>query len=200
MEGWREVEALVRRKGKELAYFYQRFLQDEAGAIVKIAEVIWGALEQGRKVLFFGNGGSAADAQHLAGELVNRVKAPRKPLPAMALTVNSSVLTSIANDLDYSQVFSLQIEALGREGDVAVGISTSGLSENVIAGLLTARKLGLITVGFTGRDGGRLKEIVDHLLLVPHKETPRIQEGHITAGHLICELIEERLVRGKEGE
>jgi len=129
MEGWREVEALVRRKGKELASFYQRFLQDEAGAIVKIAEVIWGALEQGRKVLFFGNGGSAADAQHLAGELVNRVKAPRKPLPAMALTVNSSVLTSIANDLDYSQVFSLQIEALPENLGLSLWVSREGMGE-----------------------------------------------------------------------
>jgi D-sedoheptulose 7-phosphate isomerase len=191
---WKAAELLIRNKEEEFTSFYSRFIQKEAGTMVEIARLMWGSINNGGKVLFFGNGGSAADAQHLAGELVNRLKVSRRPLPAIALTVNSSVITSVANDLDYSKVFSLQIEALGRKEDVAVGISTSGRSENVISGILTARRLGLTTVGFTGKDGGRLKEIVDYLLLVPSGETPRIQEGHITAGHLICELIEEKIV------
>lgn len=148
---------------------------------------------QGRKLLLFGNGGSAAQAQHLVAEFVNRMLFDRKALPAIALNTDSSIVTCIANDCDYSQVFSRQIEALGNAGDVAWGLSTSGNSPNVLLAMGTARKQGLSTVGFTGSTGKKLASVVDHCLMVPDDCTPRIQEVHITAGHIICELVEHEL-------
>ncbi len=149
-------------------------------------------MRQGGKLLLFGNGGSAADAQHIAGELVNRLYGnKRMELPAIALTANSSVLTSIANDYDYSQIFSVQIRSLGKKGDVVLGITTSGNSPNVIEGIKSAKNLGLITIAFLGADGGKVKDMVDHFLLVPHRSTPRVQEVHIIIAHLICQLIDE---------
>jgi D-sedoheptulose 7-phosphate isomerase len=148
---------------------------------------------KGNKVLLFGNGGSAADAQHIAAEFVGRFAFERRALPALALSVNTSCVTAIGNDYGFDLVFSRQIEALGREGDVAIGISTSGNSQNVLQGLSAARKLGLSTVALTGCNGGKLKSAVDHCICAPSNETPRIQECHLLIGHIICELVERTI-------
>ena len=171
----------------------EAFFRQEKEKIFRAAEVVTEALRRGGKLLVFGNGGSAADAQHLAGEMVNRFRRERTPLPALALTTDTSVLTAIANDYDFSQVFVKQVEAFGRPGDVALGISTSGNSPNVCLALERARDLGLFTIGLGGGDGGRLKEVAELSLLVPSRETPRIQEAHIFFIHLLCELVEEAL-------
>jgi D-sedoheptulose 7-phosphate isomerase len=151
------------------------------------------ALRRGHKILFAGNGGSAADAQHLAGELVSRFNYDRPGLAAFALTTDTSVLTAIGNDYGYERVFARQVEAVGVAGDVFVGISTSGRSPNIVAALQVARAKGLVTVGMTGRGGGRLPELCDHCLRTPSDDTPRIQEGHIAMGHTICWLIERAI-------
>jgi len=143
--------------------------------------------------LLFGNGGSAADAQHIAAELVGRYYLDRRPLPAEALTVNASSVTAIGNDYDFNQIFSRQVEALGNSEDVAVGISTSGNSVNVIRGVQAAKRKGLITAALTGEGGGSLKGEVDYCICVPSKDTPRIQEAHILIGHILCELVERAL-------
>ena len=147
-------------------------------------------IEDGGKLVFFGNGGSAGDAQHLAAEFVGRYLVERKPIPAVALTTNSSVLTAISNDYDYSSVFSRQVEALVGKGDVVFGISTSGDSKNVIKGLEEARALGATTVSFSGNSGGKVSKISDYCFIVPSDSTPLIQQMHITIGHILCELIE----------
>ncbi len=167
------------------------FAEQSADLIAQVTERIISALKQGRKVLFFGNGGSATDASHLAAELVNRYAKNRKALPAIALTTDQSVITSIGNDSDFSNIFSRQIEALGQKGDIAIAISTSGKSPNVLKGVEAARAIGMITIGFTGGDGGPLAKRVDHAFIVPSKVTARIQETHITLGHVICGLVEE---------
>jgi len=151
------------------------------------------AVRAGHKLLFFGNGGSAADAQHFAAELVIRFTRDRKPIPAIALTTDTSTLTAASNDLGFDQVFARQIAALGRPGDVAVGSSTSGRSPNVIEALKTARQLGLKTVAFTGRDGGELTGLADVALVVPSQVTARIQEMHLTLGHMLCGALEREL-------
>ncbi len=161
--------------------------------INKISSIIIEAYRRKNKVILFGNGGSAADAQHVAGELVNRLHLEREALPAIALTTDSSVLTSIANDYDYSRIFARQVEALAKEGDVVIGISTSGSSSNVIEAVKTAKEKGAKTVGFTGNKGGRLAELVDFVISVPCDETPRVQESHITIFHIICCLVEREL-------
>lgn len=143
--------------------------------------------------MVFGNGGSAADAQHLAGELVNCFLLDRPALPAIALTTDGSILTSISNDRGYAQIFARQVEALGAAGDVAIGISTSGRSSSVICGIETAGKLQLYTVAFTGGDGGKLAGLVDYAFVVPSQSTPRIQEVHATLGHALCQLVEAEL-------
>jgi D-sedoheptulose 7-phosphate isomerase len=144
-------------------------------------------------VILFGNGGSAADAQHVVGELVNKFQLEREVLPAIALTTDSSVLTSIANDYDYSRVFAHQVGAWAKEGDVVIGISTSGNSANVIEAVKVAKEKGAKTIGFTGSGGGKLAELVDLVVRVPSDETPRIQESHITIFHIICYLVEREL-------
>lgn len=159
----------------------------------EIARTLIGVFNRGGKVLLFGNGGSAADAQHLAGEFVNRFLFDRPALAAISLSTDTSVITCVANDACYEAVFSRQIEALGREGDLAWGISTSGNSANVLKAIKTAKEKKLLTVGFTGGNGGKLAEMVDLPLVVPVRSTPRIQEIHITAGHIICELVEAEL-------
>jgi D-sedoheptulose 7-phosphate isomerase len=161
--------------------------------VAKVSEVLIKALRQGNKALLFGNGGSAADAQHIAAELVGRFGFDRPALPALALSVNTSCVTAIGNDYGFDQVFSRQIEAIARPGDVAIGITTSGKSPNVLRAVTAARKIGLHTVGLTGRSGGKLKECVDHCICVPSDETPRIQECHILVGHIISELVEDEL-------
>ena len=149
------------------------------------------SLESGGKILIFGNGGSAADAQHIAAELVGRYKAERKGLAAIALTTDTSALTSIGNDYGYDRVFDRQVEALANEGDVALGISTGGSSVNVINGLQTAKKLGCKLIGFSGRDGGEMNTLCNINLVVPAEDTPRIQEMHIVIGHTICHLVDQ---------
>src|SRR5579863_7568557 len=161
--------------------------------VAKVSELLVDTIDQGNKVLLFGNGGSAADAQHIAAEFVGRFAFNRPALPALALSVNTSCVTAIGNDYGFDLVFSRQIEALARPGDFAIGISTSGNSENVLQGLAAARKIGLTTVAFTGCTGGKLKDAVDYCICAPSNETPRIQECHILIGHIISELIEETI-------
>ena len=166
----------------------------EQGAVLDgIAAAIVACLRGGRRVYTLGNGGSAADAQHIAAEFVNRFMIERPPLPAIALTTDTSVITSVGNDYDFSEIFSKQIRALGQPGDVAWGISTSGNSPNVMKGLETAKKMGLITLAFTGGDGGSIGQIADLLLNVSSNSTARVQEAHITASHAICELVDIKL-------
>ncbi|HEX4566485.1 MAG TPA: D-sedoheptulose 7-phosphate isomerase [Vicinamibacterales bacterium] len=161
------------------------------GPAIIAAQAISEALKSGHKLLVFGNGGSAADAQHLAAELVGRFQRERAALAAIALTTDTSILTAVANDYSFKQVFARQVEALGRPGDVALGISTSGESPNVIAGLQAARAKGLKTVALTGRDGGSVGRTADFHVNVPDQNTARVQEVHLTLLHAMCEVIEE---------
>ena len=149
------------------------------------------SLKNGGKILIFGNGGSAADAQHIAAELVGRYKTERKGLPAIALTTDTSALTSIGNDFGYSHVFKRQVEALANEGDIVIGISTGGTSINVISAITTAKKLRCKSIGFSGRGGGKFNTVCDVNIVVPEQDTPRIQEMHILIGHTICHLIDQ---------
>lgn len=176
----------------------ERLAADEniADLVEKIARRSCEALRGGNKLLFAGNGGSAADAQHLAGELVSKLNFDRPGLAAFALTTDSSVLTAIGNDYGYDKVFARQLNAVGVAGDLFFAISTSGRSPNVMNGLREARRKGLITVGFTGQPGGDMPPLCDYCLQVPSTETPHIQEGHIVLGHVICGLIERELFAG----
>jgi D-sedoheptulose 7-phosphate isomerase len=171
----------------------EELLRTCIGNIIEITEVIIDCIKKGGKVILFGNGGSASDSQHIAAELVGRFKKDRAALPAIALTTNTSVLTSLANDYGYEIIFAKQIEALGQRYDVAIGISTSGKAKNVALGIKQAKKMGIKTVAFTGSDGGELAKLADISLTVPSSVTARIQEAHITIGHIICELIEQAL-------
>ncbi len=161
--------------------------------VARVSEILANALKQGNKALLFGNGGSAADAQHIAAELVGRFAFDRPALPALALSVNSSCVTAIGNDYGFDRVFSRQLEALARPGDIAIAISTSGNSTNVLHAMSIARKIGLKTIGLTGRSGGNLRNAVDYCICVPSNETPRIQECHILVGHIISELVEREI-------
>jgi D-sedoheptulose 7-phosphate isomerase len=167
--------------------------RDLAPQIAAFATLLVNALGQGKKLLVMGNGGSAADAQHFVAEIVGRFKMERRALPAVALTTDTSILTAISNDYGYDAVFRRQVEALADAGDVVVGISTSGSSPNVLAALQVARERGCRTVGLLGRDGGTIKALVDLELTVPSSDTPRIQEGHITIIHIVCDLVEKGL-------
>ena len=162
---------------------------EQADAIVRVADQIVTAFRRGNKVLLFGNGGSAADAEHIASELSGRFALSRDPLPAVALTANTSSITAIANDFGYDQVFARQVRGLVAKGDIVIGISTSGNSPNVIAGMEEAKRMGATTVALTGV-GGKLKETSDHVIVVPSTSTPRIQESHIVVGHIVCYLVE----------
>jgi D-sedoheptulose 7-phosphate isomerase len=178
---------------KESSQLKEVFVNENLSRIVRVVEAVTGALKAGNKILLFGNGGSAADAQHIAGEFVNRFIIERPPLPAIALSTDTSVITSIGNDYDFSEIFSKQIRAIGQTGDVAWGISTSGKSLNVIKALEAAKKIGMITIGFTGRDGGDIARLVDYSLNVSSNSTPRVQEVHITVAHVICEMVDYKL-------
>jgi D-sedoheptulose 7-phosphate isomerase len=178
---------------RESADLKLRFIRQNAELLVRVVRMIVEAFKSGNKVLLFGNGGSAADAQHIAGEFVNRFLIERPPLPAIALTTDTSVLTSISNDYGYVDSFSKQVKALGKEGDVAIGISTSGSAANVIKAVKVAREMGIKTVGLSGRDGGELAKVVDVAIVVDAQATPRIQEVHITIGHVICEMVDRML-------
>ncbi len=175
----------------ESIYVKQQVIEHQLQTINDIANLLIKSLQEGKKVLLFGNGGSAADSQHIAGELVSKFRRVRAALPSIALTTDTSILTSIGNDFGYDYVFARQVEALGQNGDVVIAISTSGNSPNVLRALQTARDMGLATVGFTGQSGGQMQECVDISFNVPSSSTPRIQEVHITAGHIICELVEK---------
>jgi D-sedoheptulose 7-phosphate isomerase len=172
-------------------------LHEQAMLLADVAGRMGDALVGGNKLLFFGNGGSAADCQHLAAEFVGRFLRECRPVPALALNVNTSCVTAIGNDYGYENVFARQVEAFARPGDVAVGISTSGNSPSVIEGIRTARRLGVLTVGLTGQQGGRLKREAEFCVCVPSSETPRIQESHILIGHILCELIEDVIAQSQ---
>lgn len=159
--------------------------------VIATTDLVLGALKNGKKVLLMGNGGSAADAQHIAAELIGRFKVDRKALPAIALTTDTSILTAVGNDYSFDDVFSRQVAALANEGDIVIGISTSGSSPNVLNGIRAAKEIGCKTIGMTGKDGGELARLADLSLIVPSQETPRIQEAHITIGHIICSLVEQ---------
>lgn len=171
-----------------------KVLQDEKliTTIEKITEAIVAALKNGKRIYFCGNGGSAADAQHLAAEFSGRFYTDRDALPAEALHCNTSYLTAVANDYSFDVVYARLIKGIAHEGDVLVGLSTSGNSKNILHAFETAREKKVITVGFTGETGGKMKDLSDYLINVPSKDTPRIQESHILIGHIICQLVEEK--------
>lgn len=194
------MEDNIVRSFKESSQLNEVFVNENLLKIVEIVEALTLALKRRNKILIFGNGGSAADAQHLAAEFVNRFMIERPPLAAMALSTDTSVITSIGNDYDFSEIFSKQIRALGQEGDVAWGISTSGNSPNVVKALETANKMKLVTIGLTGKDGGAIAGMVDYWLNVSSNSTPRIQEVHITAGHVICEMVDFKLFQRPESK
>jgi D-sedoheptulose 7-phosphate isomerase len=172
---------------------HAKLLETCLPAMTTAANALVSAYRAGHKALFFGNGGSASDAQHLAGEFLGRYLRERRPLPAVALADNTAAVTAIANDYGHAHVFSRQLEALALPGDVAIAISTSGNSQNVIEGVTCARKLGLFTIGLTGSSGGLLLGLVDALIAVPSDETPRIQECHILVGHALCDAVEHAI-------
>lgn len=169
----------------------EELLRTSIGKIIEITDIITEALKKNGKIIFFGNGGSASDSQHLTAELVGRFKKDRNALPAISLTTNTSILTALANDYGYEIVFAKQIEALGQKNDVAIGISTSGKAKNVVLGIKQAKKIGMKTIAFTGADGGELTKLAEVSLVVPSSVTARIQEAHITVGHIVCELVEQ---------
>lgn len=193
MNDFTAMNDTIRAAIQESVEVKTRLLAETNPTLAPIAAAMAEAFRNGGKVVLFGNGGSAADAQHVAAELVNRFLMERKALPALALTTDSSILTAMANDLGFDCVFARQVEALVRPGDVVVGLSTSGNSENVLQGLRAARECGATTVGLTGRDGGRLKDVADICFCAPSDNTPRIQEAHITVLHAICEAVEREL-------
>jgi len=167
--------------------------RNQTRLILDIANLFIDCYQRGNKIIFFGNGGSAADAQHLATELVVRFKKNRKSIPAVALTTNTSLLTAVGNDYSFSKIFARQVESIVNKGDLVVGISTSGNATNVIEGIKQAKRQGAYTIGLTGRTGGKLKSFVDLLFPVPSEDTARIQEAHILVGHIICDLVENTL-------
>ncbi|URZ08121.1 D-sedoheptulose 7-phosphate isomerase [Clostridium felsineum] len=192
------MRSLIENQIKSSIEAKQRLLGDDnfIDSIQNIVNIVIKAYRSGNKVLICGNGGSAADSQHIAAEFVSKFKMDRNALPAIALTVNTSVLTSIGNDYDYKNIFERQVEAFGKEGDVIIGISTSGNSENISLALKKAKALGMTTIGFLGRDGGDNKNHCDVPMVVPSDDTPRIQEAHIMIGHIMCELVEKELFDG----
>jgi D-sedoheptulose 7-phosphate isomerase len=187
-----DLPAVVRHR-IETCIEVKKGLLQQSKLLAEVAEQLIEAYKAGKKALLFGNGGSAADAQHIAAELLGKYYLHRQALPAVAITVNTSSLTAIGNDYGFEQIFARQLEALGDSGDVAIGISTSGNSPNVLQGLYAAKRKGMTTLGLTGEDGGQLKAVVDYCICVPSKDTPRIQEAHILIGHILCELVEQAL-------
>ena len=184
---------LVYNSFKESADVKLSFVSIYAQQILQIGQIIAQAIKDGNKVLLFGNGGSAADAQHIAAEIVGRFKKERRALPAIALTTDTSILTAVGNDYGFETIFERQVSALCMPGDIAIGITTSGESLNVIRGLMKAHDLGATTIAFTGKNGGKVVEIAHYSFIVPSYDTARIQECHITLGHVICEII-DRLI------
>lgn len=188
-----KIEEKILRAVEDSISIKEKFFKENIQTIREVSELIAKTLNEGGKILIFGNGGSATDASHIAAEFVNRFKRERPPLPAIALNTDMAVITAIANDYDYSEVFAKQVKALGQKGDVAIGISTSGSSRNVIKAVEAAKKRGLKTIAFTSTKGEKLISKVDYAFAVPSDCTPRIQETHITLGHILCELVEDIL-------
>ena len=187
------MKEIITKNYKESIYCKEAFFKQNLQMIIQSAELVSDTFKAGNKLLICGNGGSAADAQHLAAEFVNRFMIERPPLPAVALSTDTSIITSIGNDYTFDQVFSKQVKAIGKEGDVLLAISTSGDSKNVILAVKVARDMGIKTIGLTGKGGGKMAKMVDILLNVDSDVTARIQEVHITAGHIICELVDHIL-------
>ncbi|HSB11864.1 MAG TPA: D-sedoheptulose 7-phosphate isomerase [Blastocatellia bacterium] len=183
----------VRQIARESIETKKSFFDAQAASVARAAELIVASVKAGGKVLLFGNGGSASDAQHIAAELVNRLNYDRPPVAAIALTTDTSILTSIGNDSSFEEVFERQVRALGRAGDVVLAISTSGNSPNVLRAVAAAREVGIKIIALTGRTGGKLGDAADVALVVDAKSTQRIQETHITIGHILCELVEDEL-------
>jgi len=171
-----------------------KFIEDNENKLNNAINIITDALKCGNKILICGNGGSAADSQHFAAEIVGRYKLERKGYPAIALSTDTSILTAIGNDYGFEKIFERQIEALGNNGDILIGISTSGNSENVINAVNLAKNMGIYTIGLLGKDGGKLNNLVDLSLVVPSNNTPRVQECHLTIYHVICEEVEKKLM------
>ncbi len=190
----RRMKELVLNAFEESADVKRRFVAEYADHIVLVAQLLIRAIQEGHKVLLFGNGGSSTDASHIAAEFVGRYHRDRSPYPAIALATDMAAVTCIGNDYGYDEIFSRQVRAHGRKGDVAIAISTSGNSPNVLRGAEAARECGLVTVGWTGGKGGKLAGLVDHAFIVPSTVTARIQESHITLGHVLCELIDAGLI------
>jgi D-sedoheptulose 7-phosphate isomerase len=187
------MEKIILKRFKESSEVNRLFLRENLPKLLDVIKSVSHAFESGNKIFFFGNGGSAADAQHLAAEFVNRYVMDRPPLPAIALTTDTSILTSVSNDLAFDEIFAKQLRALGKEGDVAIGISTSGNSPNVIKAFEVAKEIGMKKVAFTGNNGGVISKMADFSLVVPSTSTPRIQEVHILIGHILCEMVEHYL-------
>jgi len=187
------MENIIPKRFKESGEVKTRFLKENLPRFLDAIKLVSQAFERGNKLLLLGNGGSAADAQHIAAEFVNRFIIDRPPLPAIALTTDTSILTSVANDSAFQDIFARQIKALGKEGDVVIGLSTSGNSPNVIRALEVAKEMGIKTVALTGNDGGMLARLADIPLVVSSSSTPRIQETHILVGHILCEMVEHQL-------
>ena len=185
------MQNLIAKDIQDSIQVKQALLKTHLGLIEKAAKLIFECLKSGHKVLFFGNGGSASDSQHLAAEFVGRYEKERRGLPSIALTTDTSILTAVANDYGFERIFERQIEALGNKGDIAFGISTSGNSKNVLLGIQKAKALSLNTIGFSGRNGGELNKAVDLSIVVPSEKTARIQESHIMIGHILCERVDE---------
>lgn len=186
----------IREIARESIKIKREFFDSHSEEVAAAADTMIASIRQGGKVIIFGNGGSAADAQHIAAELVNRLNYDRPPIAALALTTDTSILTSVGNDSSFADLFERQLRALGRRGDVALAISTSGNSANVLRAVAAARELGIATIALAGRDGGKLAHTVDVALVVNAGSTQRIQETHITIGHILCELIEDALYGG----
>jgi len=183
----------IKKQFEESAKLKQKVAEKHINTINNIILEIIDAYKNKKKVIWFGNGGSAADAQHLTCELVSKFLIKRKAIPSIALTTNTSILTAVSNDYEFKIVFARQVEALADKGDILIGITTSGTSTNVIKALETGKKIGTINIAFTGKDTSKIKKYVDYLVDIPSKNTPRIQESHITTGHIICELVEKSL-------
>ncbi len=189
------IKEIIRRRVFESIDVKEATLETNIDVMVGIVNLLVRTLKQGRKILFFGNGGSAADSQHIAAEFIGRFQKERKSLSAIALTTDTSILTALANDYSFDLIFARQIEGLGQNKDVAFGISTSGNSKNIIEGIKKAKQMGLKTISFSGGEGGKLASLTDFSLIVPSKITARIQESHICMAHIICELVENQFSR-----
>ena len=188
-----EMEKVITRQLEEGASIKKTMAQSAPDIIARAVQVILSVFKAGGKVLLIGNGGSAADAQHIASELIGRFELDRRSLPAIALTTNTSVLTALSNDYDYETVFSRQLAALATDKDVLIAITTSGTSPNILKAVEEAHSMGVTVIGMTGKSGGKLKELADLTIIVPSNNTARVQEAHITIGHIICYLVEQEM-------